>query len=1573
MKPIESFLSDLYRLDVKLWVEGTDDKRQDGSEQTRLRCNAPEDILTADLSAQISARKAEIIAFLNQAHAASHLSLPEIQAIARPEHVSLSFAQQRLWFLDQMEPNSPLYNIPAAARLTGTLDAIALDQSFNAIVQRHESLRTAFQAVDGQPVQMIVPELTVPLQRVDLSTLDKAEQEVRVLQLAQQEAQQPFDLTQAPLLRVTLIRLTDTEHVVLLTMHHIISDAWSMDILLQELTALYGAFSAGQPSPLSELSIQYADLAVWQRQWLQGEVLERHLSYWHQQLGGNLPILQLPSDRPRPRVQSFRGAKHTFTLSAELTAALKALSQQAGVTLFMTLLASFKVLLHRYTGQADLLVGSPIANRNRSEIEGLIGFFVNTLVLRSNLADNPTFRELLQQVQQTTLAAYEHQDLPFEKLVEELQPERDLSYSPLFQVKFALENAPTSDLNLADLTMSFLQFESSTAKLDLSLDMSEEVSDTGAARLGGTFEYSTDLFDKATIQAMAEHFQCLLTGIVAHPDQCISDLPLLTEAERYQQFVTWNDTQVEYAQDECFHQRFEAQVEQTPNAIALVFQDEQLTYAELNRQSNQLAYYLQNQGVKPEVVVGLCVERSPAMILGLLGILKAGGAYLPLDPTYPPERLAFMLADAQVPLLVTTSTSATHLPNPTAQVIKLDADWPTISQEPEHNPSSAVTVENLAYLIYTSGSTGTPKGVLVPHAGLVNLTDDKIRTCQVRPDSRVLQFFSLSFDASVPEIVMSLGCGAALHLAPPEDLLPGPGLLKLLREQAITHITAPPSALTALPPADLPALQMVLVGGEAPSPELIAQWSKGRLFINAYGPTETTVNASMVPCEAGAEPTLRPAANKQLYILDRHLQLLPIGVPGELYIGGIGLARGYLNRPEKTAAAFVDFGLPLFDAGLDTGQLLSPNSKIPSAAQQSHAFEAINPESTRLYKTGDLACYRRDGHIKLLGRLDHQVKIRGFRIELGEIEARLAQHPAVQESVVIVREDQPGERRLVAYVATSSDPAPTTSELHRFVAKTLPKYMVPAVFVRLEALPLNPNGKVDRQALPAPDTLRPALAETFVAPRNSTETCLVQVFADVLEVKQVGVHDDFFELGGHSLLATKLIARLLKDFQIELAIADLFESPTVAGLAERIESLRQASGSQSASQEATHQTIAAFLKAEAVLDPTIRPAPGSSRAIAPACGIFLTGATGFLGAFLLAELLQQTTAKIYCLVRSHSQASAQHKLQASLTSYQLWHDAWQSRIIPIVGDLAQPRLGLTESQFQALARDADMIYHSGAWVHHASPYSLLKASNVLGTEEVLRLACHTKVKPVHFMSATSVFAPADVANPQVIREQEDITNHAPLGGYNQSKWVAEHLVVMAGDRGLPVAIYRLGRISGHSQTGVFNPNDFLYRLIIGCVELGYVPKDAEMLLDMIPVDYASRAIAYLSQQPSSQTQPFHLVHPQPVSSSILFEALRSQGYTVQQISEQHWRSKLLHIAETSPNHPLYPLIPLLTAPSQPSSEPSLEAVLRFDCQNTLNGLAKSEIACPPLDQSLLHTYFTYLSQNGWLKQSEPQT
>ncbi|HEX5705834.1 MAG TPA: amino acid adenylation domain-containing protein, partial [Pyrinomonadaceae bacterium] len=1052
------------------------------------------------------------------------IELPRAQRIeprGESGDMPLSFAQQRLWFLDQLEPGGDLYNVPAGVRLRGALDTSALARSLTEIVRRHEVLRTVFATFEGQPAQAVNAPEEVDLQFEDLSDAPSSEREELARERANAEAHRPFDLQRGPLVRAKLIRLDEADHLLVLTLHHIISDAWSQGILIKELAALYQAYAAGRPSPLPELPIQYADFARWQREWLRGDVLDAQLDYWRRKLGGSAPVLDLPTDRPRPSVSTFRGAREFFTLGPELTAQLKALGRAEGATLYMTLLAGFKALLYLYTHQEDILVGSPIANRRRVETESLIGFFVNMLVLRTELRPRLTFRELVGRVRETVVGAFAHQDIPFEKLVEELQPERSLSHTPFFQVLFAYQNAPGASLELPGLSLESFEFENENAIFDLSLSVGE--SEQGL--IGGLF-YKTNLFDRATVRRMIGHFRRLLEAVVAAPDGELTALQLLTAEESRQILSEWNRTESEYERGRFFPQLFEDRVRETPDAVAVSFQGERLTYAELNARANQLAHHLRALGVGPETLVGLCVERSPEMVVGLLGILKSGGAYVPLDPQYPRERLTFMLEDAGLRLLLTQERLVADLPQHGARVLRLDADWPAVATHSADDPAPNVDAESPAYMIYTSGSTGRPKGVVLRHGGLASLSEAHVRVFQARPADRVLQFASLSFDASLAEIVMTLRAGASLHLAPRERLLPGTGLLRLLREQAITNVTLPPTVLAAMPDTDLPALETIIVAGEACPAELVERWSRGRRLINAYGPTETTVwaaSAVLTPDESRVPPIGRPIPNTRIYLLSRNSQQpVPVGVPGELYVGGDQLARGYFNRPDLTAERFVP----------------DPFSTEAGA---------------RLYRTGDLARWRADGQIEYLGRIDDQVKIRGFRVELGEIEAVLLRHPAVNAAAVLTSGDTPGEKRLVAFAAAPATPAPTPQELRAFLKEELPEYMIPTSINVLDALPLGPSGKIDRRALSTFDRTRDEVEVEFVAPRNATEEVLAGVWSRLLNLTRVSVHDNFFDLGGHSLLASQVISRLRAILGVEVPLRKFFEAPTIAELAAYVE------------------------------------------------------------------------------------------------------------------------------------------------------------------------------------------------------------------------------------------------------------------------------------------------------------------------------------------------------------------------------------------------------------------------------------
>ncbi|MCV3216977.1 amino acid adenylation domain-containing protein [Plectonema radiosum NIES-515] len=1057
-----------------------------------------------------------------------------IVRVSREREIFPSFAQERLWFLNQLEGANATYNIFDAWFLEGPLNITALEQSLTEIVRRHESLRTTFAAVKGQPTQIIHSTSTVKLEMVELLTLPEVEKQAQVQRWVAQESQYPFDLEHDSLLRVTLLRTAPEEHYLLLTIHHIVSDGWSMGIFMKELSALYKAFIKGEPVPLTALSLQYADFAHWQKGWLQGEVFSHQLNYWKAQLADAPPLLELPTDHPRPAVQSFQGASHSFTLPKGLSEQLKAFSSQSRTTLFMVLQAAFAILLHRYSAQEKILVGTPSANRNHLGIEPLIGFFVNMLVLRFNLSGNPTFNEFLFQVRQVALEAYSQQDLPFEQLVDVLQPKRSLSHSPLFQVAFGWQDSQFDSPNLFGLTVTRLEVEKVTAKFDLTLLMEEH-----EQGLKGEWEYSTDLFEPDTIQRMNGHFQTLLEGIVANPQQRVSSLPLLTEAERHQLLFEWNNTQTKYPQDKCIHELFEKQVELRPNAVAVIFEEEQLTYQELNVRANQLAHHLQTLGVGPEVLVGICVERSLSMVVGLLGILKAGGAYVPLDPAYPLERLALMLEDSAVPVLLTQTHLVEKLPRHQARVICLDSGWEEIALQSESNSTSEVKLSNLAYIIYTSGSTGKPKGVTVPHRA-VNRLVLNTNYINLQPKDVVAFASNFSFDAVTFEIWGTLLNGARLVEVCKDMILSPENFADFIHSQEISVLfltTALFNQIASVVPSAFRKVLHLLFGGEAVDTrwvkEVLKNGSPQRL-LHVYGPTESTTFTSWYLVQDVAEgattiPIGHPISNTRCFLLDAHKQPVPIGVPGELYIGGDGLARGYLNRPDLSLEKFVP----------------NPFSEEPGS---------------RLYKTGDLARYLPDGNIEFLSRVDNQVKLRGFRIELGEIEAVLSQHPQVLQAVVIMREDKAANKYLAAYLVPKLEVAapPKSSELRSFLKAKLADYMVPGTFVFLEAMPLTPNGKVDRSALPAPDSANFTVSTLFVPPQSPLEEDLVNIWREVLGIEQIGTHDDFFTLGGHSLLATQIISRVRELFQVALPLRSLFENPTVAGLAQRLDTLQKA-------------------------------------------------------------------------------------------------------------------------------------------------------------------------------------------------------------------------------------------------------------------------------------------------------------------------------------------------------------------------------------------------------------------------------
>jgi amino acid adenylation domain-containing protein len=1113
------FLSHLRSLNIKLSLEGE-----------QLRLAGDKKAFTPELTKELTLRKPELINFLKKANMGADAS---IKPSSREGNIPLSFAQQGLWFLDQLEgeTGSYNYNITHALKLEGKLNIPILEKTLNTIIHRHETLRTSFQDYDGIPCQEIAPKIELKLPIIDLQNLSPTEYEQQFQKLASAEAKTPFKLSEAPLIRFKLLHISQDIYILLIVLHHIIVDGWSIGILNQEICTIYSNFYQEKDNSLPPLSIQYADFVAWQRATLTDEILTEQVNYWQKKLANIPPLLELPTDYPRPPLHSQEGAIKHFTLTPEVSQKLKSLSQENGCTLFMCLLGAFSTLLYRYTGQADLVIGSPIINRNRPEIESLIGYFLNTLVFRTLFHENPSFHQLLNQVKQTCIEAYSHQDAPFESLVEALNVPRDLSYSPIFQVMFAMENYPKQTLEFPDLKVSELDFERGTSKVDLILFIDENED-----QLTGALEYNTDLFTSHTIERMIANFQVLLEGIVTNPDTKISQLPILTSTEETQILREWNHTQFNYDHDDCVHQLFEEQVKKTPDAIALILEEKTLTYQELNEKANQLAHYLRKLGVKPDTLVGLCLERSFNMIIGVLGILKAGGAYVPIDLNYPSDRIDYMLADSQVEILLTQNDLIDKLTTFKGKKICLDTNWQEIAQENQQNPTPENNLNHLIYVIYTSGSTGKPKGVLLNHYTIANLVKWQVKTTQ-SPQAKTLQFSPISFDVSCQEIFSTLSFGGSLVLIQEEQRQDFNLLTNYVAKQEIERLFIPFVGLQIfteianLNQHQFPHLKEIITAGEQ-----LKLSSSIRSFFerlnhctlhNHYGPSEShVVTAFTLP------PTLKncaylapigfPINNTQIYLLDSELKPVPIGVTGELYIGGNVIARGYLHRDDLTQEKFI-----------------------------SNPFQA-----GKLYKTGDLARYLPDGNIQYIGRIDNQVKIRGFRIELGEIEATLNKYHDIEETVVITTENAKKEKSIVAYYIAKNQADLSGQNLKEFLKDQLPEYMIPSAFIPLEKFPLSPNGKVDRKALPQPENYHQLSSPNeVVLPNTKTEKMIAQIWADILNLQQVGIKDNFFDIGGNSVRSIQMVARISKIFQITFPLKDFFKMPTIAELAQKVETL----------------------------------------------------------------------------------------------------------------------------------------------------------------------------------------------------------------------------------------------------------------------------------------------------------------------------------------------------------------------------------------------------------------------------------
>ena len=1062
--------------------------------------------------------------------------IPKLKVADRNRDIPASFSQEQVVFLNELAPESIAYNFQATIHLNGELDVSVLERAFTEIIRRHEIFRTTFENHEGHIIQKIHSPWSVSIPIIDLRNIPDEQRQIQTQEIISSEIGLQFELTKLPLIRWKLLRLASNEYILIHIEHHLVHDGWSFAVFVRELKALYPAYLSNQSSTLAELPFQFADYAVWQRQYINGEGLRSLLSFWAPKFRGQLPTLELPTDFQRPPIQSFRGREEVIDLPPDLSDRLRKFSQREGTTLFITMFSVFLALLHRYTNQSDIIVGTGIASRRFKEFEGLIGMMVNAIALRNDLAGNPTFRELLGRTKAVALEAYAHQDLPFEKLVEEISPVRDLSRNPILQTMFNFHDSQVPELDFGSVKGKVKYWHNGSAKLDLNViaipwaeqhvGLDAEAKDRSITM---KWEYPTDIFNQSTVQRIAAEYAILLADAISHPDNRISDLELLTGTERQQLLFDWNATTTDYPQDQCIQQLFEAQVMRTPDAEAVVYRDQQLSYTELNARTNRLAHYLIEQGVGADTLVALSLERSLDLVVAVVGILKAGGAYAPLDPSYPPERLAFMLEDTRAPVLITQSSLQAALPPHGASVLCLDEANP-LADYAEENPAVRTQPHHLAYINYTSGSTGKPKGVMIPHQGVTRLVFGA-NYVTLDAHKTLLHMAPISFDAATFELWGALLHGGRCVLYP--ERVPTPeGLKAIIAEQGVDTLWLTAAFFNVIVDTDVGILsdvKQLLTGGEALSVSHIRkalQQLKDTQLINGYGPTESTTFTCCYPIprvlgdSLRSIPIGRPISNTQVYILDTHLKPVPIGVVGELYIGGDGLARGYLNRPELTAECFIPNPLP-------------------------------GTPGEHLYKSGDRVRYLADGNIEFMGRTDDQVKIRGFRIELGEIEAILSQHPQVQDSLVMVREEGVGGKRLVGYVVTKQA-EDATATLRGYLKATLPEYMVPSAFVTLDAFPLTPNGKVDKQALSAMDVLQ-SPETAYVAPHTPTEEALAAIWCELLGLERVGIHDNFFQLGGHSLLVTKAISRMRAVLHSVFPLVMFFEHPTIAEQASEIE------------------------------------------------------------------------------------------------------------------------------------------------------------------------------------------------------------------------------------------------------------------------------------------------------------------------------------------------------------------------------------------------------------------------------------
>jgi myxalamid-type nonribosomal peptide synthetase MxaA len=1439
-------------------------------------------------------------------------SASAIARFPRDQRLPLSFAQERLWFLDQLGVVGAAYNLQTALKLQGHLNVDALECSLSELARRHESLRTRFAATEGTPTQVIDPPRRCVLKERDLTGIAAGEKRAELLAATRREAQCAFDLERGPLWSACLVRIEEHEHVLLLTMHHIVTDGWSWEILHKELAELYGAFVQGRESPLIELPIQYVDYAAWQRQLLQGEALQHHLSYWRTQLSGAPAQLQLPTDRPRQSLPSFRGARFGFELLPALSRALNQLAKRQRVTPFMLFLAAYQVLLSRYCGQDDIVVGSPIAGRTHAQTDGLIGFFVNTLALRTSLTGNPSFRDVLDRVKGIALDAYAHQDLPFEKLVMELRPERHLTRQSIFQVVLSMQNHPQYKWQLPGLTWTRIDNEHMTAPFDLTLKVAEV-----AGKMSAALVYATDLFDGPTVERMAGHFRRILEGIATDPTCAVQRLPMLTAAERKQVVHVFNDTAAPYPHDRLIHEVFEERVCSSPDSVAVICDGRAVTYAELNIKSNQLAHFLCEQGVQTGERVPLVMERCLQMLVAQLAVLKSGGVYVPVDSSLPVERQLFMVTDCGACRVLATKPKHVAFDPIGVQWLDCAALAAAFERLPRTNLGRHIQSSSPAYVMYTSGSTGTPKGVVVPHRAVNRLVINNRYAC-IEPSDCVAHCSNPMFDASTFEIWGPLLNGARVLVVPPCVVLEVERFVEVLIQQRVTVLWLTIGLFGQYHEALAPVfkrLRYLFTGGDIVEPGVLRRVlrnSPPRHLVHAYGPTECTTFSTTYLVENIEEdkqsvPIGRPIGNGQIYIVDSWLQPVPIGVVGEMYIGGDGVALGYLDRPELTEQRFL-----------------------------------ANPFGNGLvYKSGDLARWRDDGNIEFIGRNDQQVKLRGFRVELGEVEAALARHSDVNEVVVIAREDVPAQKYLVAYVTPQESRLPSVDQLRAHLARTMPDYMIPSAFVVLERLPLTSNGKVDKRLLPLP---RPEAygRQQYEPPEGEVEHTLAGIWQGLLGIERVGREDNFFDLGGHSLLVIKAVFQINQSCDCALTARDMYGSPTVRELAARI-----SSGSPRDDFVDLHK--------EAFLDDAIR-SYGYHRH--PARAVLVTGGTGFVGRFLISELLRSSDTTAYCLIRASSTYGASSHLKAALVKWGLWRDEFEGRIVAVPGDMSAPGLGIEEHDYRFLSATVDAIYHCATSMNHLETYAMARRANVESARELLKFAVRERAKALHYVSTLSVFSSTRVRTDPLVDETSsiDYEQHSTAEGYVASKWVAERIFMTAAARGIPCNIFRLGLVWADTQHGRYDELQREYRLLKSCLVSGYGIVDYRYEMAPLPVDYVARAIVSLASHRQGGHGIYHICSSGEPLDHVFERCNDIAGTSLELVPHYDWICEIKRLHQQGRSLPIVPLVQFAFDMDEGAFYERRQvrsARVQFDCSRTQHELRHLGIEPPAWRDELL--------------------